>query len=142
MGDGGLWGVAIAVDDLLAVGLRGSEALGVSCPKQLVVGGGELDDGRVLACTDGTYRLSRGACVDQDRTVGVRHHPSSLLIKTRAAAQTLAPAGVDDGRALLLETCVLAWKAGAETLAGGQAGDQAVVRVEDAAWVMVVGMRG
>ncbi len=137
-----LRGVAIAVDDLLAVRLWSGEGLRVSCPKQLVVGGGELDDGRVLACTDGTYRLSRGACVDQDRPVGVRHHPSSLLIKARAAAQTLAPAGVDDGWALLLETCILARKAGAEALAGGHAGDQTVVRMEDAACVMVIGMRG
>lgn len=142
VGGGGLWGVSIAVDDLLAVGLRGSEGLRVSRAEQVVVGGGELDDGRVLACPEGTCRLSWRASVDQDRPVRVGHQPSSLLIKARAAAQALAPAGVHDGRALLLETCVLARKAGAEALAGGHAGEQAVVWMEDAALVMVVGMRG
>lgn len=96
----------------------------------------------MLTCTDGTYGLSRGAGVHQDRPVGVGHHPSSLLIKARAAAQTLPPAGVDDGRALLLETCVLIRDAGAETLAGSQSGDQAVVWMEHPALVMIVGMRG
>jgi len=138
VGGGRLWRVAIAVDDLLVVGLRISERLRITSPKQVVVGGRELDDGRVLACTEGTYRVSRGARVDQDRPVGVRHQPSSLLIKAGAAAQTLAPAGVHGGRALLLETCVLARKAGAETLAGGQA----VVWMKDAARVMVVGVGG
>lgn len=80
--------------------------------------------------------------MDQDRPVRVGYYPSSLLIKAGAAAQTLAPAGVHDGRALLLETRVLVWKAGAEALAGGHAGDQAVVWMEDAALVVVVGMRG
>lgn len=139
---GSLWGVGIAVDNLLVVRLRSTERLMVSCPKQVVVGGGELDDRRVLACTHRTYRLRWGACVDQDRPMRVRHHPSSLLIKARTAAQTLAPTGVHNRRALLLETCILAWKAGAETLAGGHTRDQAVVWVEDTAWVMVVGMRG
>ncbi len=138
MGGGCLWGVAFAVDDLLAVWLRSSENLRVSCPKQVMVGGRELNDGRVLACYERTYGLSWGAGVDQDRPVGVRHHPCSVLIEAWAAAQTLAPTGVDDCRALLLETCVLAREAGAETLAGGHAGDQAVVWMEDATLVVVV----
>lgn len=49
-----LGGVAVAVDDLLVIRLRGSsEGLRVSHSEQ-VVGGGELDDGRVLARNDGT----------------------------------------------------------------------------------------
>lgn len=138
MGRGCLRGVSVAVDDLVAVRRRSREAMGVSSTKEVVVGGGELDDGGVLARSDGTYRLSRAAGVDQDRAVGVRHHPPGLLIQAGAAGETLAPAGVDDGRALLLETCVLARKAGAETLAGGHA----VVWVEDAALAVVVGVRG
>lgn len=136
MGGGRLRGIRVAEDDLVAVGLRSGKSVGVSCPKQ-VVGGGELDDGRVLARTDGTYWLSRAAGVDQDRAVGVRHHPSGLLIKAWGGAQTLAPAGVDDGGSLLLEMCVLVGKAGTETLAGGHA----AVWVQDAALVVVVGMR-
>lgn len=138
MGRGCLWGVSVAVDDLMAVGRRSPETVGISSAKEVVVGGGELDDGRVLARTDGTYRLSRAAGVDQDRAVGVGHHPPGLLVQAGAAGETLAPAGVDDGRALLLETCVLARKAGAEALAGGHA----VVWVEDAALAVVVGVRG
>lgn len=55
VGGGGCLGrVAVAVDDLLVIRLRGSgEGLRVSRSKQ-VVGGGELDDGRVLARDDGT----------------------------------------------------------------------------------------
>lgn len=137
VGGGRLRGVGVAEDNLVAVGLRSGESVGVSCPKQVVVGGGELDDGRVLARTDGTYWLSRAAGVDQDRAVGVGHHPCGLLIKAWGGAHILAPAGVDDGGSLLLEMCVLVGKAGTETLAGGHA----AVWVQDAALVVVVGMR-
>lgn len=136
-----LRGVGVAEDQLVvAVGLRGSEARGVAGPEQVVVGGGELDDGGVLAPAQGADGLSRAAGVDQDRAVRVGHHPGALLINSRGGAQTPAPAGVDDGwplllLRLLLEVSVLAGEAGAETLAGGCA----AVGVElDAALVMVV----
>ena len=58
-------------------------------------------------------RLCRGASVDQDGAVWVGHHPSRLLVVPGAAAQTLTPAGVDDGWALLLEAEV--WAGGGHT---------------------------
>lgn len=138
MGRGCLGGVGVAVDDRVAVGRWSRESVTISSAKEVVVGGRELDDGRVLARSDRTHGLNRAAGVDQDRAVGVGHHPPGLLIQAGAAGEALAPAGIDDGRALLLETGVLARKAGAETLAGGHA----VVWVEDAALAVVVGVRG
>lgn len=135
---GRLGGVGVAEDQLVvAVGLRGREALGVACPEQVVAGGGELDDGGVLAPDHGAHGLSRAAGVDQDGAVRVRHGPRGLLINSRSGGQTPASAGVDNGRPrlLLLEVCVRAGEAGAQALAG----DSATVRMKlDAALVGVV----
>lgn len=132
-----LWGVGVTEDQLVvAVGLRGREALGVPGPEQVVVGGGELDDGWVLTPAQGAGRLSRAAGVDQYRAVRVGHHSRALLINSRGGVQTPAPPGVDYGwPLLLLEGSVLAGEDGTETLAGGRA----TVGVElDAALVVVV----
>jgi hypothetical protein len=111
---------AITVDDMLLV-VR-LERWRVTSPEQVLVGGGELNYGGVLALAPSVLLLDWGACVDQDRAVWVGHHPhpSSLLVEPfGAATQTLAPTGVHNGWALLLEAGVWAGcgEAGSDLLA-------------------------
>ena len=148
--------VAITVDDVLMV-VR-LERWRVASPEQVLVVGGELDNGGALALAHSMLlllgpqrgRLSWGARVNQDGAVWVGHHPHlpSLLVEPPGtAAQTLSPTGVHNGWALLLEAGV--WdgggEAGADLLAGGHAGDQAVVWVDDPTGpraMVVVGLGG
>lgn len=108
---GPLRGVAFAINDgLLRMCL-------VFCPKQVVVGGGELDDRRVLAGTHWCGSWSLRARVDQDGAVGVRDHGTSLLIGARAAAQAFPCTREDNGWTLVVEAGFLSQEVGAKSLA-------------------------
>lgn len=117
-----------------------------------MVGGGELDDGGVLAHRmlvllgpQWTW-LGRGASVDQDGAVGIGHHPSSRLVVPGAAAQTLTSTGVDNCWARLLEAGVWAGSGHARMtvglLARSHDGNQVGVRLEDTPGTVVIGLRG